>query len=321
MQMAQFIEALQADLRELAEIGGEELVQATQRLAGAIKQSATLRLIDALTQIALDLSEPAAERPRRDPARGSGSAARLRRGGAVRSRSPATTPSRRGSRCACRSRSSRPSRRRRSPRASPSTPGSCARCSVPCPAVEPPSVPTGPTSASRALPRAERSRSHGVLSLSFRSHRGSHRPAQPAQAPAAPDDESVSLRREVFQTPGPLALELRMPAGEIRVQASERADTVVELDASSGRDEVRQAIEDARIEIRPRGDGHVVIVDVRARRRFGLVVRSAERSRCASAVRTTPTSRSRRRPRTSRSAAGSARCPRSSRAATCARRS
>jgi hypothetical protein len=54
--MSQFIEALQADLRELAEIGGEELVQATQRLAGAIKQSATLRLIDALTQIALDLS-------------------------------------------------------------------------------------------------------------------------------------------------------------------------------------------------------------------------------------------------------------------------
>jgi DUF4097 and DUF4098 domain-containing protein YvlB len=78
------------------------------------------------------------------------------------------------------------------------------------------------------------------------------------------------LRREVFQTPGPLALELRMPAGEIRVQASERADTVVELDASSSRDEVRQAIEDARIEIRPRGDGHVVIVDVRPRKRFGL---------------------------------------------------
>ncbi len=78
------------------------------------------------------------------------------------------------------------------------------------------------------------------------------------------------MRREVFQTPGPLALELRMPAGEIRVQASERADTVVELDASSARDEVRRAIEDARIEIRPRGDGHVVIVDVRARRRFGL---------------------------------------------------
>jgi HicB-like protein involved in pilus formation len=56
MEMSQFIEALQADLRELAQIGGEELVQAAQRLEGAVKQSATLRLIDALTQIALDLS-------------------------------------------------------------------------------------------------------------------------------------------------------------------------------------------------------------------------------------------------------------------------
>ena len=74
-------------------------------------------------------------------------------------------------------------------------------------------MPTDPTSASRALPRAERSIKHGVLPLSFRSCRGSHRPAQPAQAPAAPDDESASLRREVLQTPGPLALELRMPAG------------------------------------------------------------------------------------------------------------
>ncbi|MHB8641698.1 MAG: toxin-antitoxin system HicB family antitoxin [Gaiellaceae bacterium] len=56
MQTSQFIEALQADLRELAQIGGEELVQAAHRLEGAVKQSATLRLIDALGQVALDLS-------------------------------------------------------------------------------------------------------------------------------------------------------------------------------------------------------------------------------------------------------------------------
>jgi hypothetical protein len=56
MQTAQFIDALQADLRELAQLGGEELVQATQRLEGAVKQSATLRLIDALTQVALEVS-------------------------------------------------------------------------------------------------------------------------------------------------------------------------------------------------------------------------------------------------------------------------
>jgi HicB family len=56
MQTAQFIEGLQADLRELAQLGGDELVQAAQRLEGAVKQSATLRLIDALTQVALEVS-------------------------------------------------------------------------------------------------------------------------------------------------------------------------------------------------------------------------------------------------------------------------
>jgi DUF4097 and DUF4098 domain-containing protein YvlB len=78
------------------------------------------------------------------------------------------------------------------------------------------------------------------------------------------------LRREVFSTPGQLGLELRMPAGEIEVLAGERDETIVELETSSSREEVRQAIEEARIEIRRRGDGHAVVVDVRPRRRFGL---------------------------------------------------
>jgi DUF4097 and DUF4098 domain-containing protein YvlB len=78
------------------------------------------------------------------------------------------------------------------------------------------------------------------------------------------------LRREAFQTPGPLTLDLRMPAGEIHVQAGERDETIVELDTSSSREEVLEAIEEARVDIRPRGDGHVVVVEVRPRRRFGL---------------------------------------------------
>jgi len=60
-----------------------------------------------------------------------------------------------------------------------------------------------------------------------------------------------------------------MPAGDIHVLAGARQETIVELDESSSRDEVRQALEEARVEVRPRGDGHVVIVDVRPRRRFG----------------------------------------------------
>src|SRR5438034_1595143 len=57
MQMSQFVEGLQEDLQELAAIGGEDLIRAAQQLSGAIKQSARLRVIDALTQAALELSE------------------------------------------------------------------------------------------------------------------------------------------------------------------------------------------------------------------------------------------------------------------------
>src|SRR5436190_19047005 len=57
MQMSQFIESLLEDVRELALIGGEDLANAVDRLGGAVKQSARLRLIDALTQAALELSE------------------------------------------------------------------------------------------------------------------------------------------------------------------------------------------------------------------------------------------------------------------------
>ena len=57
MQTANFVEALQQDLRELAQIGGDELVESARRLEGAVKQSATLRLIDLLTEAALELSE------------------------------------------------------------------------------------------------------------------------------------------------------------------------------------------------------------------------------------------------------------------------
>ena len=53
MQMSQFIESLLEDLRELALIGGEDLANAVDRLGGAVKQSARLHLIDALTQVSL----------------------------------------------------------------------------------------------------------------------------------------------------------------------------------------------------------------------------------------------------------------------------
>jgi len=56
MQTASFIEALQADLRELASLGGDEVAAAADRLAAAIRSSAGLRLLDALSEAALEIS-------------------------------------------------------------------------------------------------------------------------------------------------------------------------------------------------------------------------------------------------------------------------
>lgn len=56
MQMAPHIEALQADLAEMAALGDEATAQAAQRLGVALRSSAGLRILDALTEAALELS-------------------------------------------------------------------------------------------------------------------------------------------------------------------------------------------------------------------------------------------------------------------------
>src|SRR2546425_3100329 len=56
MQTASFVEALQADLRELASLGGDDVAAAADRLAAAIRSSAGLRLLDALSEAALEIS-------------------------------------------------------------------------------------------------------------------------------------------------------------------------------------------------------------------------------------------------------------------------
>lgn len=62
------------------------------------------------------------------------------------------------------------------------------------------------------------------------------------------------MRRETFQTPGPLLLNVRIPSGRIDFETLEGTETVVELEASP------ELEEEARIELRPRRDGHEVIV-------------------------------------------------------------
>jgi len=70
------------------------------------------------------------------------------------------------------------------------------------------------------------------------------------------------MRRESFHTPGPLHLNVRVPSGRIELEAVEGEETVVELDASP------ELEEEARIELRPRRDGHEVSVVIEKRSGF-----------------------------------------------------
>src|SRR6185437_2092956 len=70
------------------------------------------------------------------------------------------------------------------------------------------------------------------------------------------------MRREVFETPGQVTLDLRVPSGRIDLETGPGTTTEVELDARGGADQVRELLEDARIELREVRGGHEVVVDV-----------------------------------------------------------
>jgi DUF4097 and DUF4098 domain-containing protein YvlB len=72
------------------------------------------------------------------------------------------------------------------------------------------------------------------------------------------------VRVETFPTPGPVTLTVSIPGGEIRLETTDEPETHVELDA---RDE--EALEQATIEVRRRGDGHEVVVE--APKKFRLL--------------------------------------------------
>ena len=94
--------------------------------------------------------------------------------------------------------------------------------------------------------------------------------SRPAKRAAAP--ESSDEARDVRHT-GPARLDIRVPTGEIELEAVEGAETVVELAASP------ELEEEARIELRPRRDGHELIVVIQKR---GLLpARSAMTCVCA----------------------------------------
>lgn len=73
------------------------------------------------------------------------------------------------------------------------------------------------------------------------------------------------MRRETYSTPGPLRLNLEIPAGEIEIETGNTEETHVELEAIANNDAIRDLVENSRIELVRRGDGHEVVVEAKAR--------------------------------------------------------
>src|SRR5206468_284964 len=83
-------------------------------------------------------------------------------------------------------------------------------------------------------------------------------------------------RAETFETPDDLRLDIRLGAGEVRLETMDAQQTTVNLEPLRDNEATRSAIEEARVELRPRGSGHEVIVDIRGRGRGFSFGRSAE---------------------------------------------
>ena len=67
------------------------------------------------------------------------------------------------------------------------------------------------------------------------------------------------MRHETFSTPGPVTLDIRIPAGDIEIETDDAAETAVELQAR-GRD-TYELERDAEISMRPRGEGYEVRIE------------------------------------------------------------
>ena len=77
--------------------------------------------------------------------------------------------------------------------------------------------------------------------------------------------------RQTFRTPGPLALSIKLPAGEIALTTVDGDETIVELQPARDNDASREAVERARVELRERaGGGHELVIAVDERRSWGF---------------------------------------------------
>jgi DUF4097 and DUF4098 domain-containing protein YvlB len=76
------------------------------------------------------------------------------------------------------------------------------------------------------------------------------------------------MRTETFDTPGEVRVDVRLGAGEVRLEtAADAQQTTVLLEPLRDNDASTAAVESARVELRQRGDGHEVVIDARDRGR------------------------------------------------------
>ena len=69
--------------------------------------------------------------------------------------------------------------------------------------------------------------------------------------------------QETYATPGPVRLDVRVPAGEVALEAVDGGETALELQPLRDDEVSRKAVETARVELRERHEGgQEVIVDV-----------------------------------------------------------
>jgi len=74
------------------------------------------------------------------------------------------------------------------------------------------------------------------------------------------------MRSETYSTPGPLRLNLEIPSGEIEIETGNTDEPRVELEAVANNDAIRDLVDNSRIELIRRGDGHEVVVEAKSRR-------------------------------------------------------
>ena len=82
------------------------------------------------------------------------------------------------------------------------------------------------------------------------------------------------MRTETFDTPGEVRLDIRLGAGEVRLETAETQQTTVVLEPLRDNDASAAAVENARVEMRDHGGRHEVVIDVRDRGRG--IFRNAE---------------------------------------------